>query len=867
MLGTTVSHYQILEKLGGGGMGVVYKAHDLKLDRPVALKFLPPHLLCDPEAKERFIHEAKAASALQHDNICTVHDIDEGPEGQLFICMDFYDGETLKKKIERGPMPVDVALDIAIQVARGLAKAHEAGMVHRDIKPANIMVTKEGEAKIVDFGLAKLACLTRLTKEGSTLGTAVYMSPEQARGEDVDHRSDIWSLGVVLYEMIAGQPPFKSNYEQALVYAILNEEAPPNPEIDSRLDAVIRRALKKDQATRYQHIGEFETELKQLKAQHEGSVSDAGTHRPRRGTRKNRLIWSAMILLVIVAACLAYLLRESGETEITSQATRLVVLPFANLGPAENEYFADGMTEELTSRLSSLNGLRVISRTSAVQYAQTNKPIEQIGKELGVEYALEGAVRWAPSSSGPSHVRINSNLTRISDRTTLWAETYDRVIDDIFHLQSEISQKVVDKLGVTLLEPERKNVNVPPTRNLEAYQAFLRARYFRNRPHFTASTWLQVVEAYQQAVDLDTTFALAFAELARAHGRLYYLWEDHSADRHHKATQAAERALTLAPEMPGVHLSLGYYYLYIGRDSKAALEQFAIAEKGFPHNVEILEAKSTVASTEGRWEEALETIREAFDLNPRDGSLAVDLAETFWVLRKYQEAVRTCDLAIELAPDDAWSYLFKVFSLWSWKGTATETDVLLEAIPVSHDWWPWTWYWQEMFERDYRQAIQRLDSHPGPWVRTKCWAMPKSLLIAYAYRMLGDTLKSLQAYESAKSALEGEVKQYPDDPRYRSSLGIAYAALGRKDEAIREGKKAVNLLPIASDAFYGISYVEDLAYIYTLAGDTEAALDQLDYLLSIPSWISVPWLRMDPQWDLLRNQPGFTRLLEKYSGR
>ena len=865
LTGETISHYRIVELVGHGGMGAVYKAVDIRLDRVVALKFLPPDLTRDPEAKSRFIHEAKATSALQHDNICTIHDVDESPDGQLFICMDFYDGESLKEKIDRGPLPAGEAIAIAIQVAHGLAKAHGAGVVHRDIKPANIMVTGEGEAKIVDFGLAKLAGQTKLTRVGSTIGTVAYMSPEQARGDEVDLRSDIWSLGVVLYEMVTGQLPFRSEYEHAVIYSILNDDVRPISGIDARLDGIIRKALRKEPSARYQRMEELESELGGLIEEYRAVGANTRRMPASIWQRKRRAFLSGIAVFGSLIAVIGYFVIRPAGQQPASPIKRLVVLPFANLGPVEEEYFTDGMTEELTSRLSSLSNLRVISRTSAAQYVKTNKTMEQVGRELDVDYALEGVVRWAPSQQGKNRVRINVNLSRISERTTLWAETYDRVIDDIFALQSDISQKVVEHLGITLLEPERKTVEVTPTRNLEAYQAFLRARYFRSRPHFTAANWMKAIEAYQQAVALDTGFALAYAELAWMHARLYYLWQDHSENRLQMAAVAGGRATALDPESPAVHLALGYYYLYAYRDPRKANVEFAVAEQGMPNRVDVLEAKAAALSLEGRWNESAEYTRAASQLSPRDGSLLVNLAEMYWVLRRYEEAFNTCNKAIELTPDDAWPYLIKVFVVWSWKGAPSEARATLAAVPTSHEWASWTWFWQEVFERRYSQAIERLTSTPDPWIRTKCWAMPKTLLAALAYKLSGEREKSHEAYISAKDMLEVEVRRWPDDPRYHSSLGIAYASLGRKDEAIQEGERAVGLLPVSRDAFYGLPFMEDLAFTFAQVGETGKALHQLDTLLSMPSWISVPWLSMDPQWDALRGQPGFVKLLEKYS--
>ncbi len=379
MIGQTISHYRILEKLGGGGMGVVYKAEDTKLKRTVALKFLPPDLTRDPEAKERFIHEAQAASALDHNNICNIHEIGETDDGQLFIAMACYEGETLKKKIEHEQLPMDKAIDIAIQIAQGLQEAHEHGIVHRDIKPANIIITNDGVAKILDFGLAKFAGQAKLTKTGSTVGTAAYMSPEQARGLDVDHRTDIWSLGVVLFEMLTGKLPFRGDHEAAMLYTIVHEE--PAQVLEHRLDIpvglalTVSRALQKEPKERYQSMRELFNDLK--------SVSTPGIQLPK-------------------------------------QEKSIVVLPFDNLSPdPDQEYFSDGLTEEIISDLSNVRALRVISRSSAMTFKGTKKKIPDIAREVNVQYVLEGSVRKAGNS-----LRITAQLLDAQKDAHLWAEKY-----------------------------------------------------------------------------------------------------------------------------------------------------------------------------------------------------------------------------------------------------------------------------------------------------------------------------------------------------------------------------------------------------------------------------------------------------------
>ena len=863
MLGKTISHYKILDKLGEGGMGVVYKAEDTKLKRFVALKFLPTNLTQDDDANKRFIREARAASALDHPNICVIHAIEQTDGGETFICMAHYDGETLKDKIQRGPLPADEAIGIAGQIANGLARAHEAGIIHRDIKPGNVIITERDEVKILDFGLAKLAGQS-ITKSGSTLGTVAYMSPEQVQGQTVDARTDVWALGVVLYEMLSGELPFKGDYDPAIQYSILHQEPESvdqlRQDVPDGLAQIFEKTLAKKPQERYQHAGDLGTDLKR-------------TLRGRAGTKRfsfarpswlfrfslKQLFMMVTAFVAVTAVALTYFFSEFDLKDGTQppQQIMLAVLPFDNLGEPEDAYFADGITDEILTKLSTIPELGVIARQSAFRYRGDEKSIAEIGKELGVEYILRGAIRWQRTGEGPSQVRITPKLISVADSKNVWASTYDSVLDDIFVMQANIAEQVSQELSIALAETKRQTLRKRPTKNLEAYNYYLRAAQIKPSSVLPRREVLPLKqELYEKAIALDANFALAHAKLSSTHSRFYWYGVDQSLERLEEARKSFERAFAIDPSLPATYFAKGWYFYWGLRDYQTALKQFEIGNQLAPNRR--IYPIGVIKRRLGYFEDATELIKRASILDPSDYNIAFNLAQLYRHQRMFQKAEQIWEQYISVWPEHELAYDRLANMYIDWEGnTERARKVLAMArgrVRPDH----LNDVWQRIYRVDgnLQKALDHItfnSINPFNYYRDK----------AFLYHFLGLANEMKTHADSARAIGEKRISSNPNLHYYHSELGQMYALLGRKEDAIRQGEKAVELLPVSKDAYEGPRLIYRLAVIYVLVGEYEAAIDKLEYLLSIHSFTTVPRLKVEPEWAPLREHPRFQKLLSQ----
>jgi serine/threonine-protein kinase len=666
LVGKLIGHYRIELLIGVGGMGEVYLARDERLGRKAALKLLPDSLTTDEAQLSRFKNEARSASALNHPNILTVYEI--GAEGnRQFIATEFIEGITLRASIAHGRINPHAALEIAVQVASALAAAHEAGVVHRDIKPENIMLRPDGYAKVLDFGIAKLTeqrpaaeghkvetTALLQTRPGLVLGTARYMSPEQARGQKVDARSDIWSLGVVLYEMVGGSPPFHGETPSDCIASILTTEPPPLsgvlPDVPRKLESILRKALRKKSEERYQTItemlaglrilkGELEVEssLPQTKARAESIVSKIKRH-------KRGVLLTLSTAAVLAAAAVAYSFFFFAPAPLPNEKS-IAVLPFENLSEEKsNAYFTDGIQDEILTRLSKIADLKVISRTSTQRYKHTSQSPSQIAHQLGVANLLEGSVQKTNDQ-----VRVNVQLITAANDTHLWAETYDRKLIDIFVVESDIATTIAKALQARLTGAEKTAIAKRPTANPEAYELYLKGRFFWNKR--TAADLRKAIEYFNQALDKDPSYALAYAGLTDAYLVLSQYGAASPADSFPQAIAAAKKAIELDDTLAEAHTSLACSLAYYDFDFEQSLKEFQRAIELNPNYATAHHWLSNgVLSALGQFERAIAEGKRAVELDPLSLIINTDLGQDFSYARRYDEAIAQLRKTIEMDP-------------------------------------------------------------------------------------------------------------------------------------------------------------------------------------------------------------------------
>jgi len=869
--------HAIERELGRGGMATVFLAQDLRHDRPVALKVLHPELGASL-GPERFLREIRLCARLQHPHILTVLDSGEvtRPDGPplLWFTMPYVEGESLRDRLTRErQLPVEDALRLARETADALDYAHRHGVVHRDIKPENILLSGD-HALVADFGIARAlgGGGERLTETGIAVGTPAYMSPEQASGErDLDGRTDIYALGAVLYEMLAGEPPFTGPTAQAIVARVLTESpralSTTRQGLPPAVDAVIARAMARTPADRHPTAAQFAHAL---------SDAERGTHRPaerppsaptgREPKRARRPVPLAGVLALgfLLGLGVLFAWRSSHKGAPTPEGARTIaVLPFENMGDTTDGYFADGMTDAVRGKLAGLSGFRVISRGSSIQYKDSPKVPREIGAELGTQFVLTGTVRWQKTGSG-SRVQVSPELIDVREGTTRWQQPFDASLSDVFQVQADIAGRVAQALDVALGTDERGRLAERPTANLAAYDAFLKGEDVSSSLGNSDPPVLRRAAAYyEQAVALDSTFALAWAQLSRARSFTYTNGVPTPALAE-QARSAAEQAIAMAPRHPEGRLAMGDYYAVVVNDNRRALEQYQEGRKLSRDDTDLLTASAVAEQTAGRWQASMELLRRAAAVDPRSMVTARRLGRAFLWLRRYPEALEAFDRTLALAPGSSAAIEEKAMVYLAMGDLARAREVIRDPpgvepaalVAYMATYWDLGWVLDDAQQRlALRLSPGAFDGDRGNW----------GIVFAQLYGFRGDMALARVYADSARIAFEAQLKETPNDAQRHLLLALALAYLGRKAEAIHEGERWAAALSIEENGFSGPYNQHLLTRIYLLTDEPERALDRLEPLLKIPYYLSPGWLSVDPTFDPLRGNPRFERLVKSAS--
>jgi serine/threonine protein kinase/tetratricopeptide (TPR) repeat protein len=858
--------YELQEEVGRGGQGVVFRARQKSLNRTVALKVISLGQWASKAHVKRFRREAEAAASLDHPCIVPIYEVGER-DGSCYFSMKFVEGGQLDEVVRRTPMSIRQSAELIAKMARTVHYAHEHGILHRDIKPGNILLDTKGEPLLTDFGLARLVEFeSTITRTMDVMGTPSYMAPEQAVGNNavVSSATDVYGLGAVLYQLLTGHPPFAGGTSYETTKLLLDTEPRPprvlNPKISRDLSTICLKCLEKDPQRRYSSALALAEDLERwlkhepILARHTGIIG-----RSRKWVRRNPSSALFAASLVALAAASGWIVWKS---ELIRQpvTTGIAVLPFENLSEQkENTFFADGVQDDVLTKLAKIADLKVISRTSVMQY-RGKQDLRQIGAALRVSHALEGTVR---RSNG--RVRINAQLIDTRTDTHVWAEQYDRDLNDVFAIQSEIAQKVADRLHAKISAAEKLAIERRPTADLAAFDLYSRANdllFARNR---RVADFPEAIDLLNQAVARDPSFLQAYCQLAFAHDALYFDEFDHTPRRLAMAKDAIDSAFRLKSDSGEAHLARAVH-LYQGyRDYEGALAELEIARQTLPNHARIFQLMGYIQMRQGRWEESTRNLERAAELDPRDIRTLATIADNYAAFRRYDEAKPWVARALAVEPNDVSMRLEA--SMWELVLNAN-TRPLHQAIESIRATNPAAissglhWLTCALAERDAAAATAALSARGEKeiWFHDQV-LFNRAFAEGLIARMTNDEHKAQLAFTAARAEQEKIIQAQPDFGPAWCVLGMIDAGLGRKEEALREGRRAVELLPVEKDARVGKAIVKYLAIIAAWVGDKDLACEQLAIVLRPPSFVSYGNLKLQPFWDPLRGEPCFEEIV------
>jgi serine/threonine-protein kinase len=863
--------YELLEEIGRGGQGVVYRARQKSLKRTIALKVIGLGQWATEAHLKRFRREAEAAANLDHPCIVPIYEVGER-EGSCYFSMKFIDGGQLDEVTKHQPISARTAAELVAKLARTVHHAHEHGILHRDIKPGNVLLDRNGEPHLTDFGLARLVeTESTVTRTMEVLGTPSYMAPEQAVGNNarVSRATDVYGLGAVFYQLLTGHPPFAGGTTFETVRLVLDTEPRQprlwNPKIDRDLATICLKCLEKDPQRRYSSALALAEDLEHwLKHEPIRAKPSGFFMHGRKWVWRNRTTAVLVASLVALAVTVGVMVWKS-ELVRRPMPAGIAVLPFENLGQdKENAFLADGVQDDVLTKLAKIADLKVISRTSVMQY-RGERDTRQIGNALRVSHVLEGSVRKTGT-----RFHMNAQLIDARSNAHVWAEQYDGDLNEVFAIQSEIAQKVAEHLQANLSVLEKKAINQKPTGDVLAYESYIKAKdaveSYADRDDQRRSL-IEAIDLLSDATGRDPGFALAYCYCARAHALMFFLGFDSTPARSALAEQAVNSALRLSPDLSEAHLAKADCYFRCYRDYERASAELARARPGLPNSASFFMLAGYIDRRRGRWDDATGEFEKAADLDPRNLNAVNFLGDHYRQLRRFDQARRWwLKQARQFAPHAG---LFEAFAAWmdfSATGQTTKFRAALQALPLEIN--PAAAITSvrvliELTEHDYPEARRVLTASPLSEFQDVDYTFyyPRAWYEAQIARAEGDELKAREAWTAARQALEVKPQAHHDDPRTLAVLAQIDAGLGRKEQAVSEGRRAVDLMPISKDAYDGPLVLEGLAQVYVWTGEKERAMEVMEKLVRFPGYVAYGYLLRDPIWDPLRGDPRFEKIL------